>query len=749
MEHRLILGGEQYLPFARSRIKALKATGQKYASQKFEIDGVSIRVRISDGHEYIVLEGDPKIEIAMDSGVFGLGGIAEMSPATYQDGVLHEYGSVLGYNSNFTEDTEKGPGRWNPNKPSDGQFSGLLRGNGKTFVGNILGQEAFKRPLIPDPDNEGVFIPDEQSELLRIKKITASLCPASVFTGRTRLYVQALYGLPLSKSPNQNPSYVTGLPYELNITGLTQPPSLHLRSAPVKKGESRGPDVLLTTSCGVWLDGETGEHWLFQIADRCYVYPLKLRPALTKLRKHLADGSKLNEQDKRNLEAYLLSQSLPDSKSRQEAADDVSDMYSMGYGWHWNYSGVSASVVEHAYSQWEGNPKLYYTMSSLLTFSIWKKKLPEPPGGFKKGDFTVVWQGMLSRGPQVKWAGYRHVWVFAEPLFGTGVSSKTFPRYHPPLIAVSDIPIYVFYIGDTMKLCRATITFTEEKYETTESEGFSISGGEERTFGMQGGFSRYKHFPAHFDMELSCGDYTAHKAAGVHRMTGNEVVLAEKTNLSWWSYGKSVYYGIVGPPFEYTYVDGTQWRYGWAERRDGMMEHGRQQGAVAEENYGYLVMVVAEYDSQAVFIHSSKTKVSSRSGISERIQYNYIGFNFVKDALWTQSVGGGAPDVEIKLPSYYGFDQIGARNLTRTPTDPYSETETDSQIKSHYVGITTAPCTFTNLGQFFANDLEEVSSSAHAWSGSNPETPVVMADGMQVAPVNSSNVFLPAFTGWI
>jgi hypothetical protein len=57
MEHKLIRGGEQYLPFARSRIKALKATGLQHASQQFEIDGVSVKVRIDGEHEYISLEG--------------------------------------------------------------------------------------------------------------------------------------------------------------------------------------------------------------------------------------------------------------------------------------------------------------------------------------------------------------------------------------------------------------------------------------------------------------------------------------------------------------------------------------------------------------------------------------------------------------------------------------------------------------------------------------------------------------------
>ena len=57
MEHKLILGGEIYLPFARSRIKALRATGLEYASQSFEMGDASVKVRIMPGHEYIRLEG--------------------------------------------------------------------------------------------------------------------------------------------------------------------------------------------------------------------------------------------------------------------------------------------------------------------------------------------------------------------------------------------------------------------------------------------------------------------------------------------------------------------------------------------------------------------------------------------------------------------------------------------------------------------------------------------------------------------
>jgi hypothetical protein len=56
MGHRLILGGERFLPFARSCVTKLKKLGLPYADQSYEVDGVSIKVRIQPGHEYIRIE---------------------------------------------------------------------------------------------------------------------------------------------------------------------------------------------------------------------------------------------------------------------------------------------------------------------------------------------------------------------------------------------------------------------------------------------------------------------------------------------------------------------------------------------------------------------------------------------------------------------------------------------------------------------------------------------------------------------
>lgn len=57
MEHRLITGGNEFLPFARSCVAKLKKLGIPYADQSYEVDGASIKVRIQPGHEYIRIDG--------------------------------------------------------------------------------------------------------------------------------------------------------------------------------------------------------------------------------------------------------------------------------------------------------------------------------------------------------------------------------------------------------------------------------------------------------------------------------------------------------------------------------------------------------------------------------------------------------------------------------------------------------------------------------------------------------------------
>ena len=68
MEHKLVQGGDMYLPFARSRIKSLRATGLKYASQRYVIDGVSISVKLVGSDEFIGIQsGDGSVAVLYES----------------------------------------------------------------------------------------------------------------------------------------------------------------------------------------------------------------------------------------------------------------------------------------------------------------------------------------------------------------------------------------------------------------------------------------------------------------------------------------------------------------------------------------------------------------------------------------------------------------------------------------------------------------------------------------------------------
>jgi len=54
VEHLLIDGGGgEYLPFARAKVDGLRRLGLSYAEQRYEVDGVSISLRIVKEHEYI------------------------------------------------------------------------------------------------------------------------------------------------------------------------------------------------------------------------------------------------------------------------------------------------------------------------------------------------------------------------------------------------------------------------------------------------------------------------------------------------------------------------------------------------------------------------------------------------------------------------------------------------------------------------------------------------------------------------
>lgn len=469
MEHKLILGGEQFLPFARSRIKALQATGLSYASQQFEVDGCAIRIRIEPGHEYITIEGGAQPPIRMDSGVVDLVTWFPNEPTRYTTGTLHETAGVSQYLAPFVATDPVSNWRANPEPSSFGQLAGTITlGAKREFSGrapyNTQPAQSFRPATVPNLTTNPVsWQSDPSDESLVTKKAIADYCPASIFTGKTRLYVQALYGRPLYDEDKLNGvGNITdaGKPMASIVSfdpGIGGTPSIALAPYVRQSDTQTYQPVILTTGAGVFLDPATGKHWLFGTgSDGVVVYPLLAEPRAEALRRLLrtpATGKPaLNELDREHLEAYILSTCRPDAKNVAYLPfPEPLNTWSLGYSWHWNWTGLSADIVTNE-EFWQERVILvnYYAMRSThRRISMTPTQVPATDTTPATTTFAV--SVAVVEGPK-DWAVERVLWCIAEPDWSLGSLLKTTPKFTK--LFACNAPFYAFYIRDELRVCR-------------------------------------------------------------------------------------------------------------------------------------------------------------------------------------------------------------------------------------------------------------------------------------------------------
>lgn len=163
------------------------------------------------------------------------------------------------------------------------------------------------------------------------KKNVAWNVPASVFTGRTRFYVQSLYGginktILLSIGPSVRPM--------LAVT--TQ-----------QREDAGTPAILIGTGTGIYYDKVDHTHWMI-IPGAASAVIMKMRTnfCAERIRAKLASPD-LTEAEKERIESYVLSHSIPDLEDTpiQEVFYDMTPTDSMGYSWHFNWDGDTCDIV--------------------------------------------------------------------------------------------------------------------------------------------------------------------------------------------------------------------------------------------------------------------------------------------------------------------------------------------------------------------------------------------------------------------
>lgn len=750
MEHLLLQGGEQYLPFARSRIKTLRAVGLKHASQKFEIEGCLITVRIVGEHEYISLSGG-SVSMVMDSGVVDIRNSAPMTAIVNPPGILYESKSVGDYNRVFAGGSDDG---MRTHDGKSGQLSGAVRVAGSEFKGRVPFDALKARSFSPIAHPEDAEEESSSDSELRVKKEMAKVSPASCFTGRMRLYVQSMYGQYLYKYDDEKnstgPQLCPDMPGGLsgNFPGLWIPAYNH----PKKPG--RAP-ALVNSSTGLHRDGR-GRHWLMSVGlENVTVYPLKAPPAIESLRKHMRPSSGLlGSQDKEHLESYILSVSRPVVERAQSVP--LGGEYqgsSMGYGWHWNWSGTQADIViNEQFSQGTTSQGEFFGMESTHF------RLTMAGGGVMD---TPAWSASVSvvEG-KTKWAVNRTDWSIAHPEWASGLAAKPTPL-HSELFDCN-APFYVFYRKDELAVCRVSVAKVLGQSTLEHTDGFDL-GVSEYTVGLRGGYAESRlEVPYYWRAVFSCaGDstgplYLGRSSTGVRHESSNAVEVDVP-------YEEQYYAPLAGVNVETGYPPHIPKYYPpYPEAVPGVLSSHTgvnlkitmdyETSVIHETHRGSALAVIPFYDAEALFLKgvgwrerilTSRNKSRVESGSHGSSTYLYMSGSNPLNALEGQSRLG-------PLTKYTYGPAAGDKFLSSEAQDDTTETVEDSHVSVliHTAGSAETTINPSDEYEYHEGKIEYASPQYRSLVSALGGTVIADFTDNINAPAATAGMIQPVIVGW-
>lgn len=762
MEHRLLLGGgEQWLPFARSCIAKLKGMGLAFASQQYEIDGASVKVRIEPGHEYIRIEGQA-FPLDMDSGII------EMSPHVglekYSPGTFYESTHASAYNASFSKDLGNG-WRGGGRGGAVTGYAKVSKGGGSKcrvrYDGSVSRAITMGKMAVPLEDGTTEYVDNPADELLVERKLIMRICPPSIFTGRCRLYVQALYGRPIyaeavvdpdgkvRSPPKENPWPRLNSVYTLEINSYAPP------------GQDVGQErVIINTSTGVFLDTETGNHWLFNLSAEIFtIFPLISSPAGEALRPLLrASSNAFSGDDREHLEAQILAESLPDVTKRAELAIAPNvNPHSCGYGWHWNRSGTRADIIINGgffmtipNDEYMGMESTHYRVS-ITPLPLPLEPIPDAPSRSFNMVLAVV------EGP-TKWAVNRQAWCIAYPIPAMEYLGKLTPKYSVPMQARGFY--YAFYIGDELIRCDVDVKQIEKQDVFSTSPDYYGAPMEAITEGLGGGHYKFEDFnPAHWEAVFYFGRNSTPKTTFQYSRTLTETKVGAKTVVE-------LDPASVGSAFEYTVtygtVDAPQTAYFpvvllYTEDNSpnfppiiyhyknynitvsvGYTQNTFDRNYKTENKYPQVAVAIPMDDAEAIYWggwQESTATQDSEHSVMRSGQY-----------LLRHTVDGANYDVLTKSPNHNG-----AAYVTREVKDPETKTTRDFTFGSFMSRAGVVDYTFTaeTLQDFSSFLKDEVGDPFRTRTGYRIQDPCVMWSKASAVGTNGHGYGFSSIVGWI
>lgn len=392
--HILILGGDvKFLPLAKSKVRALadRVGPDGYATEKLIIDGTTIHVEVKKGIQRITMSGS--------SGLFMDTGAVDIQTVTVADPAIGDTDGILHYNATQAA------------QAAQGRLLGTIAIPGLTCKPPDDGAAAksFKAKV-----TDGTRVTASE-DLLAVKKACSKLSPPSHFTGKMRLFMQAKYGQTLAE-------------WDFSINTDNQPPSLDATYGGT-------PFQFHPGLCGIFTDSRM-RHYLVQIGmdgqeayEGITIHTLKVSQAVETLRDMLLQIDR-STQERERIEAYLLSVSTPAPATKVQLPMQIPARSSMGYGWHFNWSGSSVDIVAHE-SDVFGSGLQYYASHHRLALTL---------------SDDGEWSGAITLQERATWGNNKWKTVIAYPEWSEAelvIFGSTFG-----LKQASNAPVYCFWRRD-------------------------------------------------------------------------------------------------------------------------------------------------------------------------------------------------------------------------------------------------------------------------------------------------------------